>query len=81
MDNLVTDDYEKRVIRLLERIESKRQLQKLYRQATEPSQLMIDENNDLLQQAGLSYKTGKEQLALLLWLHRLQNHDCYSLPG
>ena len=44
MDNLVTDDYEKRVIRLLERIESKRQLLKLYRQATDPSQLMIDEN-------------------------------------
>ena len=49
MDNLVTDDYEKRVIRLLERIDSKRQLLKLYRQVTEPSQLMIDENNDLLQ--------------------------------
>lgn len=49
MDNLLTDDYEKRVVRLLEQIESKRQLLKLYRQASEPSQLMIDENTDLLQ--------------------------------
>ena len=49
MENVLDENYERRVIRLLERIESKRQLLKLCRQTTEPSQLMIDENNDLLQ--------------------------------
>ena len=48
MDNLLTNDYEKRVLRLLERIESKRQLIKMYREATQPSQLMIDELSDLM---------------------------------
>ena len=35
------------VIRLLERIEAKRQLLKMYQTATDPSQLMLDETADL----------------------------------
>ena len=31
--------------------------------------------------SGLSYKTGKWELALFLWLLRLQIHDCPSLPA
>lgn len=49
MEPLLTDDYENRVIRLLERIESEQRLLKLCREATEPSQLMIEETIDLLQ--------------------------------
>jgi len=33
------------------------------------------------QKTGLSYKNGKEQLALPLWLLRSQNHDDCPLPG
>lgn len=49
MENALTEDYERRVIRLLERIEAKRQLVKICREASEPSQLMIEETTDLLQ--------------------------------
>ena len=34
----------------------------------------------LAQSTGLSYKTGKEPLALPLWLLRSQNHDSEPLP-
>ncbi len=37
--------------------------------------------NRLPQYTGLSYKNGKEQVALPLWLLRLQNHYRYSLQG
>lgn len=44
---LVSDD-EQRVLRLLELIDAQRVLLKKHREAVEPSQLMIDECEDLL---------------------------------
>ena len=48
MDKLATIDYIDRVDRLLERIESKRQLLQLFQEANESSQLNVEETNDLL---------------------------------
>ncbi|MBC8154714.1 MAG: hypothetical protein H7Z72_17590 [Bacteroidetes bacterium] len=74
MENARMDDYEKRVVRLLERIESKRQLLKMYRGALEPSSLMIEETTEslqryvneldaLMQEHGLSIQLIHEQAA------------------
>lgn len=68
MDNLLTEDYGKRVVRLLERIESKRQLLKHYRQATELSQLMIDENTDSLQRHVIELNTLMQEHGLMVQL-------------
>ena len=48
MSQITVSDYERRVLRLLELIDARRNLLKRHREAIEPSQLMIDEYSDLL---------------------------------
>ena len=48
MSQIVVNDYERRVLRLLELIDARRDMLKRHREAVEPSQLMIDEYTDLL---------------------------------
>ncbi len=48
MSQIKVNDYEQRVLRLLELIDARRAMLKRHREAAEPSQLMIDEYTDLL---------------------------------
>lgn len=73
MSQITVSDYERQVLRLLELIDARRAMLKRHREASEPSQLMIDEYTDLLQrhvneldalmqEHGLSVKLAREMV-------------------